>query len=133
MRSPSGYYNNYIHIGKNRGTLSLHVGRNHSLTNCSYCRLITIDSSHSTKSVMSLISALTRTITYMYYRTFELDCLLFFGFWSAQLLLGSPRPRISRCFRICAQNWQQPSGTAVQLYRSCSSPKLGSWRPGPIK
>ena len=49
----------------------------------------------------------------------------FFGFWLAQLLLGPPRPRISRCFQICAQNWQQPSGTKVVAVQS--------WGPGPIK
>ena len=59
------------------------------------------------------------------YGTFALECLLFWGFLSAQLLLGPPRPRILRCFQICAQNWQQPSGTEVVAVQS--------WGPGPIK
>jgi hypothetical protein len=59
------------------------------------------------------------------YGTFGLECLLFWGFLSAQLLLGPPRPRILRCFQICAQNWQQPSGTEVVAVQS--------WGPGPIK
>ena len=60
-----------------------------------------------------------------FYGTFGLDCPLFWGFLSAQLLLGPPRPRILRCFQICAQNWQQPSGTEVVAVQS--------WGPGPIK
>ena len=59
------------------------------------------------------------------YCTFGLNCLLLGGFLSAQLLLGPPRPRILRCFQICAQNWQQPSGTEVVAVQS--------WGPGPIK
>ena len=59
------------------------------------------------------------------YGTFGLECHLFWGFLSAQLLLGPPRPRILRCFQICAQNWQQPSGTEVVAVQS--------WGPGPIK